>query len=235
MHFRLCCLALLWPLLFLTPQMLRAEPPIEAVTFAGRPDILYVPVAEAARELHWKPVLDVDGRCLQLGALPVAPGMLRTLVDGTELVQTRDLELAGASVSLNDNPSALTVQRGFYRFTLINSPKQVEVSLAQQELRAWQGARLVLQTHISSGRNGRTPAGIFTAGPFRSRMHRSSLYHNAPMPWSVQINGNVFIHGFTEVPDYPASHGCIRVPLDRGNPAKFFFEWVDNGTPVVVK
>lgn len=30
---------------------------------------------------------------------------------------------------------------------------------------------------------------------------------------------------------YSASHGCIRVPLNEGNPAKFFYEWVDTGTP----
>jgi lipoprotein-anchoring transpeptidase ErfK/SrfK len=65
-------------------------------------------------------------------------------------------------------------------------------------------------------------------------MHRSSRYHNAPMPWSVQVRGHVFIHGFTSVPRYPASHGCIRLPLDEGNPAKFFYEWIEPGTPVKV-
>lgn len=214
---------------------LGVEPPVEAVTFALSPGVVYVPLNEAARELRWKVVTDEVGRCVRLGDLPVATGMLRTLVDGTELLQTGDLQLAGATLSQGEDPRVIVVQRGFHRFTLITSPKQVEVSLSQQQLKAWQGGRLVLQTHISSGRNGRTPAGVFSAGPFRARMHRSSLYHNAPMPWSVQINGNVFIHGFTEVPSYPASHGCIRMPLDGGNPARFFYEWVDTGTPVVVR
>ncbi|HEY1051844.1 MAG TPA: L,D-transpeptidase [Prosthecobacter sp.] len=214
---------------------LRAKAPIEAITFADRQDVFYLPLMEAARELHWEVEVDETGRCLQFGPLPVSPGALRALVDGTELVQQHDLELAGATISAGENPATLVVRRGFYRFTLVNRPKHVEVSLSQQQLRGWQGGRLILQTHISSGRNGRTPAGTFSAGPFRARMHRSSLYHNAPMPWSVQINGNVFIHGFDEVPDYPASHGCIRMPLDGGNPARFFYEWVDTGTPVVVR
>lgn len=231
---RLHLLLLACQLVLIGAAPLAAEAPLEAVTFANRPDILYVPVDEAARELHWRPVVDETGRCVQLGALPLAPGMLRSLVDGRELIQVRDLELAGATVSAADSPAVVTVRRGFYGFALTSSAKRVEISLPEQQLRAWQGSRLVLQTHISSGRNGRTPAGIFQAGPFRARMHRSSLYHNAPMPWSVQIYGNVFIHGFTEVPDYPASHGCIRVPLDGGNPARFFYEWVDDGAPVVV-
>ena len=45
---------------------------------------------------------------------------------------------------------------------------------------------------------------------------------------------HVFVHGFTSVPYYPASHGCIRLPLTGGNPAKFFYEWTDTGTPVKV-
>jgi lipoprotein-anchoring transpeptidase ErfK/SrfK len=54
------------------------------------------------------------------------------------------------------------------------------------------------------------------------------------MPWSVQINGHIFIHGFSSVPAYPASHGCIRVPLTGPNPARCFYEWIHRGTPVAV-
>lgn len=52
------------------------------------------------------------------------------------------------------------------------------------------------------------------------------------MPWSVQLHRHIFIHGFSNVPDYPASYGCIRMPLTSGNPARFFCEWVLSGTPV---
>lgn len=211
-----------------------AEAPVEAVTFALEPGVLYVPLHEAADQLHWEVQRDETGRCIQLHEFAIPAGSLRQLIDGTELIRTSDLQLAGAGINIREEDGRMTVWRGFYRFTLIVSPKHVEVSLARQQLRGWQGGRLVLETRISSGRNGRTPAGNFTAGPFRARMHHSSLYHNAPMPWSVQIYGHVFIHGFTSVPNYPASHGCIRLPLDGGNPAKFFYEWIDNGSPVRV-
>lgn len=227
MSFLLCCLA------WLGGGVLHAEAPLEAITFALEPGVVYVPVNEAADQLRWKVARDAKGCCIQLRDLAVPAGSLRHLIDGTELVRTGDLERAGAAVNIQQDGS-ITVTSGFHRFTLVVSPKQVEVSLAKQQLRGWQGARLVLQTHISSGRNNRTPAGNFTAGPFRQRMHYSKLFDNAPMPWSVQINGNVFIHGFTSVPNYPASHGCIRVPLDGGNPARFFYEWIDNGSPVHV-
>lgn len=32
----------------------------------------------------------------------------------------------------------------------------------------------------------------------------------------------------------PASHGCVRLPLTGRNPAKFFYEWVQSGTPVTI-
>jgi lipoprotein-anchoring transpeptidase ErfK/SrfK len=112
--------------------------------------------------------------------------------------------------------------------------KHVVVDKTTQTLTAYDGETVFLQSHVSTGRMGRrTPSGNFILGE-KHRMHRSRLYHNAPMPWSVQINGNVFIHGFTSVPDHPASHGCIRMPLTGDNPAKRFFDWVETGTPIVI-
>ena len=89
-----------------------------------------------------------------------------------------------------------------------------------------------MQTRISSGRNRGTPTGNFKAGAYKAENHYSSLYHNAHMPWSVQVHGNIFVHGFAEVPDYPASRGCIRVPITGNNPAKRFYHWVETGTPI---
>lgn len=110
--------------------------------------------------------------------------------------------------------------------------KRVEIDLTKQQLRAYEGNRVVLRTHISSGRTGNTPTGNFRAGPYKSEKHFSSLYQNAPMPWSVQITGHYFIHGYTDVPRYPASKGCVRVPLTGRNPAKRLYKWIDVGTPI---
>jgi lipoprotein-anchoring transpeptidase ErfK/SrfK len=112
--------------------------------------------------------------------------------------------------------------------------KHVVVDKAKQELVAYEGDVEVLRTRVSTGRMGkRTPSGSYTAG-YKQRMHRSKLYNNAPMPFSVQFNGNYFIHGFTSVPKQPASHGCIRMPLDGDNPAKRFYEWAEEGMPIEV-
>ncbi len=55
------------------------------------------------------------------------------------------------------------------------------------------------------------------------------------MPWSVQVHENIFIHGFRKVPRRPASHGCIRLPLTGANPAKWFYHWIDLGTPIRIR
>ncbi|MBK8040503.1 MAG: L,D-transpeptidase [Verrucomicrobiaceae bacterium] len=208
---------------------------VDAVTFAAQPGKLFIPVSEAVDELGWEVIRDEKGHVTRLNVLELRPGMLRQLLDGTELVSTVQLATAGAEVAVMNADGAVKVGGFFRGFTLRAGAQRVEVSLKNQRLKGWQGDRLVLETKISSGRNGATPAGEFHAGPYRSKLHFSSLYNNAPMPWSVQINRHIFIHGFSSVPDYPASHGCIRMPLTGGNAARFFYEWVLSGTPVSVK
>lgn len=213
----------------------KGEPVFESVTFAAEPGQMYVPLQDALRSLHWVAQRDERGVCTGINGAALTKPPLRQLTDGTELVSTSDLAAAGATVLLEPDCNVAMVAKGLRSFSLVYAPKRVEVSLAKQTLRAWEGTRLVMETHISSGRKGSTPTGEYHTGPFRARMHYSTRYHHAPMPWSVQINGHIFIHGFTEVPDYPASHGCIRLPLDGANPAKFFYEWASNGSLVSVK
>ena len=112
--------------------------------------------------------------------------------------------------------------------------KHVEVDKSVQLLRAYEGDKLVWEIHVSTGKwDGATKNGDFTAGE-KERLHRSKKYHNAPMPYAVHVIGNVFIHGFTSVPKYPASHGCVRMPMTGENLAKKFWEWCDTGTPISI-
>ncbi|MDF1756193.1 MAG: L,D-transpeptidase family protein [Verrucomicrobiales bacterium] len=144
------------------------------------------------------------------------------LLIGTPESQGQDRPFLNALFGAKPAQSSRSAQGG----------KRVEINLTQQRLYAYQGNRLVMKTRISSGRTGNTPTGRFTAGPYKSATHFSSIYDNAPMPWSVQVTGNIFIHGFSVVPNYPASKGCIRVPISGFNPAKKLYNWLDVGTPI---
>lgn len=215
-------------------SLVGAAPVIDAITFAVEPDKVYVPLSEAGQALGWRITHHNDDEVVILRETAIPYASLRRLTDGSELVRLADLERAGAHVRKNSRKTQMNVGTTWRYFTARIRDKRAEVNLAEQRLRAWQGDRIVLESRISSGRRGSTPAGDFKAGPYKARKHFSSRYNNAPMPWSVQINGHIFIHGFTSVPKYPASHGCIRLPLDEGNPARFFYEWIDRGTPVKV-
>lgn len=204
----------------------------EAVTFDARRGTLFLPLAEAAHALRWDLEEQGDGVRLNGRALPDAH--LVRLLYGARMVSLEGLAQAGAEVERETAAEAAVVSAGGRRLRLEKAPQRVEVSLADQRLLAWQGSRLILATKVSTGRRNSTPPGEFKAGPYKAREHFSKLYNNAPMPWSVQVNGHIFIHGFSQVPDYPASHGCIRMPLTGGNPARFFYEWVERGTPVSI-
>lgn len=208
---------------------------LEGVSFSNEPGALYVPLREMADKLGLPVTWDAETRKVGVGDTQWSAEEFETLYDGTKLLDMKQIEALGAQVTFDKALGRFLVIYQQSELAVLPGTKRVEVSLADQRLRAYQGQRLVMETNISSGRAGhRTPRGNFKAGPVKTRMHYSRLYDNSPMPYSVQINGHVFIHGYRSVPKYPASHGCIRMPLKGRNAARWFYEWVDVGTPVSV-
>jgi hypothetical protein len=105
------------------------------------------------------------------------------------------------------------------------------VSLTDQRLYAYHGGQLIAWSNVSSGRAGHeTPTGAFTVSQ-KDVDHHSSLYDNASMPFFLRLtDGGVGLHaGF--LPGYPASHGCVRLPLGM---ARELYQRVDPGTPVEI-
>jgi hypothetical protein len=91
-------------------------------------------------------------------------------------------------------------------------PVLLVVSLATQRATIYRNGIPIGITTVSTGRPGHvTPTGIFTVLQ-RQVEHFSSLYNSAPMPYMQRITwGGVALHG-GNLPGYPASHGCIRLP-----------------------
>src|SRR5881275_1319336 len=209
---------------------------LDGISFAEDPHMLFVPVEEIALALRWEMQLNQESGQISLNRHLLDAAHLRKLTNGTLLVPLDELQRAGATITWSDDGMQVLVASDHRKIAIRFADKHVEVDLANQRLRAYQGTRLVLDSHISTGREGKkTPPGDFKAGPVKTPMHRSRLYHNAPMPWSVQVHENVFIHGFQKVPRHPASHGCIRLPLACANPAKWFYDWIDIGTPISIR
>jgi lipoprotein-anchoring transpeptidase ErfK/SrfK len=93
------------------------------------------------------------------------------------------------------------------------APISMIVNLRAQRAYVYRDGVEVRTTPISSGKPGyRTPTGTFTVLE-KQRVHHSNKYDNAPMPYMQRLTWyGVALHG-GHVPGFPASHGCIRLPM----------------------
>lgn len=110
-------------------------------------------------------------------------------------------------------------------------PVQIVVSLETQAMTVYKGGVEVATSRVSSGQPGyRTPAGVFSILQKKLR-HFSNLYDDAPMPYMQRLTwSGIALHG-GKVPDYPASHGCVRMPHKF---ARNLFGLTDRGGHVVI-
>jgi len=206
---------------------------LDGVTFAADRRNVYVPVPDL-RRIGIR-AAGAGGRITVAGR-PLPPGHSRRLLDGTHLASVRGLRAVGVPVLWDRRTESRLIAHAGRRYRVRVGTKRIVISKAAQRLRSWQGARLVAEVNVSTGKPGHgTPSGAFSAGPFKARMHTSRRYNNAPMPWCTQVLGDICMHGSASVPRYPASHGCIRVPLTGANPARWLWEWVDAGAAVAIR
>jgi ankyrin repeat protein len=107
---------------------------------------------------------------------------------------------------------------------------RVEISLAKQSATVIKDGVTVFTTRVSTGRNGfTTPPGHYVITD-KDRDHRSTIYKCA-MPYFMRLNCRDFGMHEGVVPQYPASHGCIRLPSDA---AKKLFVEIPVGTVVMI-
>src|SRR5262249_4326727 len=93
-----------------------------------------------------------------------------------------------------------------------DGPVVIVVSLPDQLVTVYRnGVRIAVST-CSTGRPGHTtPTGTFVILQ-KDVDHHSSLYDDAPMPYMERLTwGGVALHA-GNLPGYPASHGCVRLP-----------------------
>lgn len=87
----------------------------------------------------------------------------------------------------------------------------MEIHLRQQVLLLISNRRVLRAIHIASGKPGwRTPAGHFKIYS-RQTMSWSVPFHTW-MPLAQYFYRGYALHEYADVPAYPASHGCVRVP-----------------------
>jgi hypothetical protein len=85
--------------------------------------------------------------------------------------------------------------------------------------------------HVSTGAPGTpTPAGTYEV--FRKELRSWSVPFQVWLPYASYFNNGIAFHEYADVPPFPASHGCVRVPVPE---AKGVYRFADVGTAVVVR
>ena len=135
--------------------------------------------------------------------------------DGVAGVATRT-QLAKASAPVPRNTSGY----GHY----------VEVYRSRGVALCVDGGTLVRAVHCATGRPG------YETTPGTWRVYLKSLRfwsqkYSAWMPYASFFNGSEGLHGYSDVPAYPASHGCVRLSMPE---APWVYDFAAIGTTVYV-
>lgn len=110
-------------------------------------------------------------------------------------------------------------------------PVFLVIDLTRQRVLLYRGGVPIAASTISSGSKGReTPIGVFTILQ-KEVVHRSRTYDDAPMPYMQRLTPQGVAMHAGNLPGYPASHGCIRLPKAF---AKLLYGVTELGTPVTI-
>jgi L,D-transpeptidase catalytic domain len=131
----------------------------------------------------------------------------------------------GVSQSLDANTIRYLLNGwGAFKVRYPSQGRHAEGDLADQVLALINGSKVYALYPISSGK----PSTPTVLGEF-------SVYRKTPgylpdgMYYSNFFTGGYAIHGYNPAPDYPASHGCMRVPIVD---AISIYNWLEIGNDV---
>ena len=82
----------------------------------------------------------------------------------------------------------------------------IEVDKTRQVLFVVDDGRVSKVVHVSTGATGNTPLGSW-------RVYRKVPGWDWVLWYPLYFKGGFAIHGYPSVPAYPASHGCVRIPM----------------------
>ena len=110
-------------------------------------------------------------------------------------------------------------------------PLIISISIDKQKVQVYDANGFFAESPISTGMKGHsTPMGVFSIIQ-KHKFHRSNIYSGAPMPFMQRITwSGVAMHAGV-LPGYPASHGCIRMPMAF---AQKMWNWTRMGARVIV-
>ena len=110
-------------------------------------------------------------------------------------------------------------------------PVVIIVSLPEQRMYVYRNGVRIGRSTVSTGKKGHsTPTGMFTILQKKIR-HESSIYKGAQLPHMQRLTWTGIAMHAGHLPGYPASHGCVRLPVDF---AEKLYSVTRNGTSVII-
>jgi hypothetical protein len=108
--------------------------------------------------------------------------------------------------------------------------RRIEIFRDRGVLLMVEDGEVVRAVHTSTGSGGITPVGDFEV--YAKVIYSWSVPFQVWMPYAAYFRGGIATHQSSDVPSYPASHGCVRLPEGE---AERVYRFVDVGTPVAVR
>jgi lipoprotein-anchoring transpeptidase ErfK/SrfK len=110
-------------------------------------------------------------------------------------------------------------------------PLIIAISIEKQRVNVYDANGFFAESPISTGTKSHpTPMGVFSIIQ-KHKMHHSNIYSGAPMPYMQRITWSGVAMHQGVLPGYPASHGCIRMPMAF---ALKMWSWTRMGVRVIV-
>jgi len=110
-------------------------------------------------------------------------------------------------------------------------PVLIVVSKPEQTLFVYRNGIRIARSSVSTGRPGHpTPVGVFHIME-KEKDHVSTIYKGAEMPWMERLTWTGIALHAGDLPGYPDSHGCVRLPLEF---SKLLFTVTASGGTVII-
>src|SRR5205809_1985881 len=132
------------------------------------------------------------------------------------------------------SPETVTLKTGEYVWEPERAPEGpllIIASITEQVAYVYRNGIRIARSSVSTGRPGHpTPTGVFTIQE-KEVHHTSSIYKGAEMPYMERVTwGGIALHA-GDLPGYPDSHGCVRLPLEF---SKLLFGVTMKGATVII-
>ena len=132
------------------------------------------------------------------------------------------------------SPETVTLKTGQYVWEPERAPEGpllIVASVTEQVAYVYRNGVRIARSSVSTGRPGHpTPTGVFTILE-KEVHHTSSIYKGAEMPYMERVTwGGIALHA-GDLPGYPDSHGCVRLPLEF---SKLLFGVTMKGATVII-